>query len=161
MKYIIKLLCLLFSFNCCYAQTVNITGGSWATSITSGLISEAGNDYTNTVATSGVSQNQADIRGVNGFSSWQVSVSKVDVDWNSGLSVWIRKTGDGDSGVAGSSITPTGSTAFMQLTSTPQYIFGGVKNRNNVPFQYEIRGISVTIPVKTYSTTIMYTISAL
>jgi hypothetical protein len=47
-----------------------------------------------------------------------------------------------------------------------QQIYAGVGkkqqlafNKNNVPIQYRIQGASVLLPVKTYTTTVVYTIS--
>ena len=90
--------------------------------------------------------------------SWRVDVNKQDSFWNNSLTLWIRKTGDGV-GVAGSNISPIGTIPFFQLANMGQPFFSGVKNYVGIPVQYEIRGLSVLIPVSTYNITVVYTIT--
>jgi hypothetical protein len=89
-----------------------------------------------------------------------VNVHRIDTDWNSNLSLWVQRTGNGTGGFLGSI---AGGLAFIQLTTTPQLLYSGnigfAAGRNNVPIQYQIRGLSVLIPVKTYTITVVYTVS--
>jgi hypothetical protein len=68
--------------------------GSWSSSA-AGLLSEAGQNYGSHL-TSATSQSLATITGVNPLPSWTVVVQKQDLFWHSNLSIWVRKTGDGN-----------------------------------------------------------------
>jgi hypothetical protein len=141
------------------AQTasVNVTG-NWSSFIPSTSITEAGNNY-NMNLTSLPNQAYLDIANTNTNASWTVSVS-LQMPMSGGLELYIRKTGDGI-GTTGGSIMPTGTNPYIQLSTMPQLFFQGVKNITNIPIQCEIRGLSVTAPASTYSTSVVYTITAL
>lgn len=141
---------------CVEAQSINAIG-SWSVSVPSNTITKAGNDY-NMNLTSMTNQTMLDINIPLTTTSWRVDVNKQDSFWNNSLTLWIRKTGDGI-GVTGSSISPLGTISFFQLANLGQPLFTGIKNRNSVPIQYEIRGLSVLIPSATYNTTVIYTIT--
>jgi hypothetical protein len=156
-KIALGLMIALWEINC-RGQTVSATGTTWNASPAS--ITEAGNNYTSTI-TSAANQSRITVSvGLALLTTWEVFVHKEDVTWNSNLTVWIRKTGDGTgilTPVLGT-ISPNGTTSFMQLAVSNQSIFSGFSNRFDVPIQYEIRGVSVLIPVSTYSCTIVFTV---
>jgi hypothetical protein len=157
-----KIVLFIASLLCCFvakSQRISVNTG-WSVSIPVGTITEAGNDYSTSV-TSPISQTLIDFK-TGGASSYTISVQKVDIDWHPNLSVWVQRNGDG-SGSGGLTVPMTGGTTFIQVTNTPQIFFfdasGASHNRNNVPIQYRILGYSVLLPVKTYTTTVVYTIS--
>ncbi|MFN3489779.1 MAG: hypothetical protein ACK4YV_11620 [Emticicia sp.] len=100
------------------------------------------------------------ISNSNGCTNWQLSVTSSPSVWNPNLKLWVNKINDGSASVSGASISPIGITAYQELTAIPQNFFSGVKDRLSVQISYKISGISVLIPVQTYSTTVNYTISA-
>jgi hypothetical protein len=130
--------------------SIAITNSSWTPSV--GTISITGNDYTNNRLTSSVNQS---LLNVNSNEIYTIRVNKNDSDWNAGLSLWVRRTGDGTA--TNGSISA--NVPFIQLTSLDQALFTDNKYRTNVPLQFEIRGLSVLLPAKQYSTTIVFTIS--
>jgi hypothetical protein len=149
---------LLSSF---VAQSQRISANQgWSVSIPVGTITEAGNDYS-TSATSAIAQTLIDFKTGNSI-SYTISVQKVDVDWHPNLTLWVKRNGDGN-GSGGKIVPMTGGETFIQVTNTPQIFFsdasGESHNRNNVPIQYQILGYSVLLPVKTYTITVVYTIS--
>ena len=149
---------LLGSFT---AQSQKIVANQgWSVAIPVGTITEAGNDYT-TSTTSSIAQTLIDFK-TGGKSSYTISVQKVDIDWHPHLSLWVKRNGDGN-GSGGKIVPMTGGETFIQVTNAPQIFFydtsGESHNRNNVPIQYRILGYSVLLPVKTYTTTVVYTIS--
>lgn len=139
-------------------QNISATGITWNASATT--ITEAGSNYAST-ATSAANQSTITITvGLALLTSWRVLVYKQDASWNSNLSLWIRKTGDGTgilTPVLGT-ISPNGTTSYVQLSGSNQEIFRGFSNRFDVPIQYEIRGISVLIPASNYSTSVVFTV---
>jgi hypothetical protein len=143
------------------AQSQRITANQgWSVVIPVGTITEAGNDYS-TSAISPIAQTLIDFK-TGGASSYTISVQKVDVDWHPTLALWVQRNGEGN-GSGGKTVPMTGGTPFIQVTNVPQIFFydtsGESHNRNNVPVQYQIFGYSVLLPVKTYTTTVVYTIS--
>jgi hypothetical protein len=156
MKTILFSITLFISAIYVEAQSINAIG-SWSVSVPSNTISEAGNDY-NMNLTSMINQTLLDITVPTITTNWRVDVNKQDSFWHNSLGLWIRKTGDG-MGVAGSTISPSGTIPFFQLANLGQPLFIGTKNYSSIPIQYEIRGLSVLIPASTYNTTVVYTIT--
>lgn len=153
MKKTIAIFILIMIAKTNFAQTISVTG-NWSPSVTT--LTTAGAEYSSSNITSLANQSNVTINAT-GSQSWIVKVSKIDSDWNPSLTLWIRKTGDG---AGNGSISPIGATTFTQLTAIDQEIFRGTRKRDTpVPIEYEIRGVSVLVPAKAYSTTIMYTIT--
>jgi hypothetical protein len=88
--------------------------------------------------------------------TYEVRAKKQDTLWDSRLELYVRKTGDGTP-VLLATISPSGVGSYNLLGSSDVTLFSGLLGRTGVPLQYEIRGISVVVPVRTYSTTIVYT----
>lgn len=140
-----------------YAQTGTASPG-WTVSVPANTITEAGTNYTTNFA-SAINQTLLSYN-LSKQGNFDVFIHKIDASWDSRLSLWAVRTGNGVASGGGST---SGGTTFMQLTSSPQsFITGGSGNsttRTNIPIQYEIRGLSVLIPVKTYTTTVVFTIT--
>ena len=159
MKKLPLLLFLLLIIPSIYAQTLTISPG-WSVTIPASTITEAGLNYTTTTTTSAASQSLIDIttgsQNINVF----VYVQKTDVSWDSSLNLWVRRSGTG-AGAGNSTIT--NGTTFQQVTNSPTSFFtvfmGKSKTYSNVPLQYQISGLSVLIPAKTYTTTLLFTIT--
>jgi hypothetical protein len=149
---------LLFCYLGANSQTITASPG-WSYSVPAGTITDAGLNYSISPA-SAASQTLVSIAGFVIFDSYTVSVNKVDTDWNSGLSLQVQRTGTGTTGFFGST---NGGSAYITLTNSPQVFFSGnigfANSKSNVPIQYQILGASVLLPVKTYTTTVVYTVS--
>ena len=148
---------LLCAIAPCLAQSVS---GNWTSSVPSNTITEAGSDYSSNWTSL---SNQSIISLPSGVlgASYTVSVRKTDTNWNSNLSLWIHKSAD-NLGLLGS-VSPAGNTSYFQLSASNQTFFTaslGILSPATFNAQYEIRGLSVTIPAQTYSTTVVYTISS-
>jgi hypothetical protein len=159
MKKITFFIAFLLGSFVAQSQRITVNQG-WSVTIPLGTITEAGNDYS-TSATSSTTQTLIDFK-TGGASSYTISVQKVDVDWHPNLTLWVKRNGDGN-GSGGKIVPMTGGETFIQVTNLSQIFFsdasGESHNRNNVPVQYQILGYSVLMPVKTYITTVVYTIS--
>lgn len=161
MRILLSLLILSFSFNA-RSQNISATPG-WNYSVTSGTISEAGSDYS-VSPTSSTNQTLVSITGLALFGdTYTVRVHKLDSDWNNSLSLQVIRTGAGTVSGFGSG-TITGGLSYITLTNVSQVFFSGTSgflstSRNNIPIQYRISGLSVLLPVKTYTTTVVYTVS--
>lgn len=139
----------------------NLTFGqapAWTSSVAAGTLTEAGSNYSLT-QTSATNQTTISVSGMSTFTTYYVTIHKIDSDWNSGLALWARRSNNGTA----SSGSISGGTSFIQLSSSPQSFFtmssGWTTSRTNIQFQYQITGISVLIPAKTHTTTIVYTLS--
>lgn len=150
-KYIILVVFTLFLSIQLYGQTISVSGSpSFAASLFN--VTEAGDNFTTSVT----STTNATTINVGSASTryWHINVDRVDVNWNSNLHVWVKRTGTGSA----TSGTISGGTTFQEVTLTEALFFNGYRNRTNIPIQYQISGISMTVPAANYSTTIYFTI---
>ncbi|NEW78904.1 MAG: hypothetical protein GZ086_05650 [Gelidibacter sp.] len=153
MKNLIFTAFLIIS-NTLFSQTIDITViGSWMKTINASDISEAGNDYP-AAYTSNTNQTIMTINPKNSSKLIYVFVKKTDIDWNNNLNLKIKRNSNGTNG--NSSIN--GGIIFQTITNIDTNFFTCTGPFVNVPFQYEITGISVLLPVQNYSTTIMFTV---
>ncbi|WP_394994750.1 hypothetical protein [Emticicia sp.] len=164
MKKILAIIILcFFYFHSKAQQTLAIKNGAWSPSVTT--IGEAGNDYISTTIQSSTTQTQIDLQVVQiaGLNHYTVYIRRTDsgTNWNTaGLQIWVRRTSDGSG--AGAKSTTIGGTTYQQITTSDLYFFEGNNDsgnlRTNIGIQYQITGVSVTVPVATYSTTLTYTL---
>lgn len=158
MKKLPTLLLLLLIIPSTFAQSLTVSPG-WSATIPASTITEAGLNFTTTTVTSAASQSLMDVNAGKNL-IYIIYVQKTDISWDSNLAIWLRRSGNG-SGSNGSTIR-NGST-FQQITNSPTYFFdltmGVGKNYTNIPIQYQISGLSVLIPAKNYTTTLLFTIT--
>ncbi|GGM95293.1 hypothetical protein GCM10010967_30890 [Dyadobacter beijingensis] len=155
--WIISCLACLAAFTASAQTFVINSGTSWSIPSLASTITKAGKNYEH-IETSSASQT---LVKVNALLGWTVTAHLSSTsNWDSALKLSVQRTGNG-TGIA----ILSGGTTYIQLTSTPQTFFTGLLNltahRDNIPIQYKIEGLSVTLPVKTYTTTVTYTISGL
>lgn len=140
--------------------------GSWATTVPATDVTEAGNDFTGTYTSAA---NQKTLSVTNGGSnstaekngySWTISVRKVDTAWDNTAKIYVQRTGSGIPRKSSRPTTVTGGTTYQQITDTNQSFFSGYRGSTAIPIQYQLQGVSVVMAVKTYSTTIYYTVSS-
>ncbi|MFN3588861.1 MAG: hypothetical protein ACK4UP_05720 [Spirosomataceae bacterium] len=140
------------------AQGIGASPSSWNPVIPNTFLTEAGANY----AGAGESPaNQTSLSfSVAILNSYRVSVRKIDTDWNANIGLFVRRTGDGGGLLSGSA----GGLTYIQLTGSNQTFFTfstglSLFGIGAIPVQYAINGLSVLIPAKTYTTTVVYTIS--
>lgn len=148
--FIFIFICTAISVVVAQKRTITLTNSSWSPSVAVTPVTIVGNDYTSSTITSTVNETLLSINSNGGYT---IYVKKSDIDWNADISLWVRRTGDGTSGGAIST-----NVSFIQLTNLDQVLFTGNKDRDNVPIQFEIRGLSVLLPAKQYKTSIVFTI---
>ena len=144
-----------------FGQTLSIAnlpqGAAWAVPAPT-TITKAGKDYDVTSVLSGVSHTTLK---VNALLYWEIAVHQsVSANWHPSLKIYVQRTGVG----TGGALLDGGGTPQL-VTTSPTLFFKGLLGlsfaRDQVPVQYRIDGISVMLPVKTYTTTIQYTVSGL
>ena len=158
MKRLPLLIFLLLIIPSIYAQSLTVSPG-WSVSIPASTIAEAGLNYTTTTITSAVSQSLINITAGKNAPHY-IYIQKTDISWDPSLIISLRRSGNGSS-PGGSTIT--NGTTFQQITGTVTYFFelslGGSRNYNSIPIQYQISGLSVLLPAKTYTTTLLFTVT--
>lgn len=148
-----------------YAQLSLTLTGSWSYTVPATDITEAGNDFTGTYASS-ASQVQIGVDNGGGFLqelfgyNWRVSVRKTDANWDNTASIFVRRTNNGSPIFSWLTLTLTGGQAYQQITGTDQIFFSGNRGARGINIQYELRGVSVVMAAQSYSTTIVYTVTA-
>jgi hypothetical protein len=157
MKILLFLIFFLTVIPPIVAQSLTVSPG-WSVTIPASTITEAGLNYTTNV-TSSTSQSLMNVNG-SIVSTPKIYVQKTDVSWNSNLTLWIKRNTGGSGGFFASI---TNGTNFQQITNSPLYfyeVFTGLGTSvNNIPIQYEIRGLSVLIPAQSYTTTLLFTVT--
>lgn len=84
---------------------------------------------------------------------YRVDVSRVDTAWHGSLVLWVKRSGDGTG-----SGSISGGTTYLTVTTTVQTFFTGIHDRDDVPIQFRLSGVSSQIPPGDYETTVHYTI---
>ena len=155
--------CLLI-LTCPIQAQIQITvTGDWNFSIPSSDITEAGSDLTGVYSSNSdevlIDVFQAILADNNKDHYWRVDISKTDVDWDNNLVLYARRTTDGVPMVSIAKIA--GGTSYQEITNLDTYFFRGVRSILDINVQYQIKGATLTLPAKTYSTVISYTVTQL
>lgn len=136
------------------SEAIDITAvGSWNLYITSAdLAAGAGSDLKSDYE-SVADAVSIDISATAGASdSWRVDVKKVDTDWQGDLILYIKRTSDGTGG------SVSGGTAYQEVTDVGTSFFSGSDDISGIKAQLKLSGVSIQVPIDTYTTTVYYTI---
>ena len=87
---------------------------------------------------------------------WKVEVQRVDIDWHRDLDLYVRLTGEG-TGPEKAKVVK-GGQVFQRLKRSPDEFFECKGWRYEIPIQFELRGVSLLLPVKTYRVEVLFTI---
>jgi len=136
-----------------YATDITATG-SWTLTIGAGdLVAGPGSDLIGTYE-SAAAQVSFDIINVPGLDGqWRVDVRRSDTAWHADLVLWSRRTGDG----AGTG-SIAGGTVYQSVGATDAEFFSGGRDRTGIDVQFQLTGVSVSVPPATYTTTVVYTV---
>jgi hypothetical protein len=163
MKILIFITFLVVSNNL-FGQRVDFAvTGSWMKTISPSDISEAGNDYPSAFE-SNLNQTLLSIYPNNKNFPVYVYVTRSNDNWHDNLILKVKRNGNGtttntniSSGSLSYHLIPNAQPPSGRPTAVPSF-FTCYEDFVNIPLQYEITGISVLLPVKSYSTTITYTV---
>lgn len=155
-KWCIFLLCILFTLlmplAACASSTITVTGG-WNEMINaSDLTAGAGSDITGTL-TSSSNVTYITITAASPEENWRLEVRRIDSNWNSQCTLWVRRTSDGSG-----SGSITGGTAYQEVTTTNQQFFSGTGSRSDITCEYKLEGMSIQIDPASYSTSVIFSI---
>lgn len=151
-KAVRLLLAAFVAWNLAQAATITIAG-SWFRVIGAGDLT--GGPGSNLTATYTSATNQVTMGVTSGFRrNWRVDVCRIDTIWHASFQLSIRRTNDGTGGFG----AVFGGLAYLQITTISQTFVTGIGNRTGITLQEQLGGVSVSIPVATYTTTIQYTV---
>lgn len=146
---LLLLFLLISSYGICWAVSITVTG-SWAETIDAlDLQAGAGSDLIDTYESA---SNTVAI-DIIAPTNWRVDVKKSDTNWPANFQLYVRRTSDGSG-----SGSISGGTSYQEITDTDQSFFNGTLDRSNITGQLKLTGVSVQIPVDTYTTTVYYTV---
>jgi hypothetical protein len=156
----IAIIFFFLSFSQAFGQSIFVKG-AWYVKIDPNLITNAGLDYDPNLRIESLA-NQTVFNLENNFTlnkvysaAWRIDVQKIDSNWPSELRLAIQRTSAGKSPNLESI---TGGTVYQYLNSSPQTLFQGKGIVAEVALKYAITGLSVLIPVDTYSTSVVFTL---
>lgn len=160
-------------------QTILVEGSNWTPTITA--ITEAGNNYTGTY------QSPTDQIKISGelpksflsllsSGSAKVSMHHTPISWNGSLLLYAKRNG-GSASISGlcvlcSSSISGGDSNYIQIPQTGDATFFNINFSGTLGLgtttltyadiyaQLQISGVSVIIPATTYSTQVVFTVSA-
>jgi hypothetical protein len=142
-----------------YTQSLTVSGG-WNRTLATTNITQAGTNYAaNGTLSSATNQSTINVSSAANSVAY-VYISKSDVSWDSRLIISALRTG---SGSGSANFSTTNGTTALTISNVSQYFFevrpGSGTQVLNIPIQYIIRGFTVLLPAKTYTTTLLYTVT--
>lgn len=136
-----------------YAQNISIISLGGGTTFIPPKIKKAGDDFKNNKAKKKLKA-KIKISFPNQFTQyfqyWTVEVRREDILWDNRLSIWVKRKGNLPGVYYGS--------YFRKIHTCDDFFFNGSGSKNNIPLEFELRGLSVLIPVNTYETEITFTV---
>lgn len=128
--------------------------GTWSpTAGPSDLIAGAGSDLTSSYQSISDQLLLAISNTSGNDDNWRVDVRRSDTNWHASFVISVKRTGDG---IGGGSIA--GGSAYQSAGVSDAAFFSGAGDRDGIPIQLQISGVSVQIPPDTYSTAIIFTV---
>ena len=147
-------LSVFFSVNFIFSQKIKVNK-SWDKTLSASDIYQAGYDY-NSFYESSTNETKITISPIPNSSynrkymNFKVFVHKEDYNWHNDLSLELK--------VSSTSHGNSTGTQYQELTNYPSLFFETIGKKTNIPIQYKISGLSVTIPADTYYVEIIYTV---
>lgn len=89
------------------------------------------------------------------YRTWYITVHKEDVVWNTALELLSRRTANG-SNAYGTQLQQ--GLEYQELGLLPTFFFSGQGGFNQIPIQFKLSGLSVTLPAQRYATEIVFTL---
>lgn len=85
--------------------------------------------------------------------AWQVQVRKSGVSKLHGVTLYVKRTGDGSG-----SGTVSGGSSYVAVETSDTDFFEGSGDRMGITVQYKVSDISINVPPGNYSATIIFTV---
>jgi hypothetical protein len=120
------------------------------------LIGGGGTDFP-VILESAVDEVEIDISKTLGPTApWRVDVRSTEVNWRPEYRLYVRRSSDGlgDGSIAG-------GTVYQEITGVDQVFFSGTGDRTKIELQFRLEGVSVGVPLDTYTADVHYTVTEL
>ncbi|NND05994.1 MAG: hypothetical protein HKN87_06425 [Saprospiraceae bacterium] len=158
------ILCFILYGNAFMALSQNIEFSpfsNWHLKVNSEDIIAAGEDFAGIYETSANHMRIGVQVGAENYQNkmerrWVLEVERRNKGWHQDLVISTRRTGGGSGPRYGQAIE--GGEIYREINRKPIRFFSCRGWRYDIPMQFELRGISVLLPVKTYSVELRFTI---
>jgi hypothetical protein len=132
------------------AASLSVMGDWFATIGESDVVSGAGSDIRSAIESS---EYQAEVSIADtGGAVWALVVSRSGANLPTGVTLAVRRTGNGSCG------SLTGGTEYRDLTDQDQLFFSGLGDCSGIGIQLRLQGVSVQQAPGLYGTTVHYTV---
>ena len=159
MKKILTIILILISVLHANSQSLTVNG-DWIRTLSNANIVEAGLNYaTGGTLSSTVNQSLINVTSAANSTAF-VYIQKSDISWDTRFIMTALRTGTGS---GGANFSTTRGTPAQTITNAPVLFIevrpGSGTQVSNIPIQYALRGFTVLMPARTYTTTILYTVT--
>lgn len=128
--------------------------GSWTLPITAADLVAGAGSALRTSLDGGPGDVRVDVDLTGGDDDrWRLEIRRSDASWDPDLRVWVRRTGDG----TGTGTIADGDT-WVEVGATNSIFFEGSGDRQDVPIQLRLGGLSLEAPPAAYLTALQYTL---
>lgn len=148
-----SLIIIFFLLSVIDAEAINITaaGSCWYRTISKVDLQSGAGSGLNSTYESTPDATVLDIEAGK-KTQWAVYV-RTAPSWVNDITLYVRRISDGKGGG-----TVEGGTSYVSVGPTDVQLFSGKGPRMGINLQYKLTGISIRIPVGTYSRTLIYTV---
>ncbi len=160
MRRIVILFAFIFFLKTGNAQEFKVSAnGMVSFSVAELVVGEAGNDInatlsSNTIYLSIGSDYFWDMKN----ERWSIYVNKSDIDWDDDIELNIKRTGSGAyTQRKGNPYVKNGKN-FQKITNNPSYFFNGKDKISNIPLEFQLKNMSLTMGAHDFETDVIFTI---
>ena len=124
-------------------------------------IMEAGNDFPASIENESalyVSITKFSGGNYNANQKWKINILKSDLIWNPNLILEVIRTGDGRRPDNPGNTIISDGTSYQTITNTSNYFFSGKSEIVNIPINFKLSGVSITMGAKNFETNIYLTV---
>lgn len=132
------------------ALDIAATGG-WSETINSNdLISGAGSDLNGTYESAANATSINILNTAGGNDKWRVDMQRSDSTWHANFTLYIKRIT-----ISGKL---NGGENYTEIRTATDTFFDGKGDFSAIECQYQLTGMSLNIPINTYTTTVTFTI---
>ena len=144
---------LFFAAQTAHAAISITVTGAWVETIDKNDLLYGAGSALQSAYTSVSGQVLIDISGTSGSTdAWRIDIRKVDSNWNNNLHPYVMRTSDGTGG------SVSGGASYQEVTDINTSFFSGSGDVTGIKVQLRLTGVSVQIPLSSYSAVIYYTV---
>ncbi len=89
---------------------------------------------------------------------WSIYIHKSDVDWNDEIELDIKRSGDGVYTERNGNPYVKDGKNYQRITNNPSYLFRGKDKISNIPVEFRLKNLSLTMGAKDFETDVIFTI---